>query len=140
MVYASSVDEEMVSGETRVVKKVLVVEDEQDVAELVEDVLELEGVEVLLASGETALDDAIAFRPDVVLLDLMMPGVDGFEVARRLHANASTATLPIVVMTAMHDPESRAADVGTEHFLAKPFDITVLIETVERAANHQLRS
>lgn len=110
------------------------VEDEQDVAELVEDVLEMEGLEVMLAVGETALDDAIVFEPDVVLLDLMMPGVDGFEVARRLRAHEATRNIPIVVMTAMHDPEARAADVGTDHFLAKPFDINVLLETVQRAA------
>ncbi|MGI8826554.1 MAG: response regulator [Chloroflexota bacterium] len=116
-------------------KRVLAVEDERDVAELVEDVLELEGIEVRLASGESALADAIAFHPDVVLLDLMMPGVDGFEVARRLRGNAETRILPIVVMTAMHDPATRAREAGAKHFLAKPFDINVLVRTVEHAAS-----
>lgn len=120
-----------------VVEKVLVVEDEEDVAELVQDVLELEGIQVRLAAGESALDEALAFHPDVVLLDLMMPGVDGFEVARRFRAHVQTTALPIVVMTAMHDPAARAAEVGTQHFLAKPFDISVLLATVERAAGTQ---
>ena len=115
-------------------KRVLVVEDEQDVAELVEDVLLLEGHEVLLASGEMALERALSFGPDVVLLDLMMPVVDGFEVARRLHAHSPTRALPIVVMTAMHDAAARAAEIGTKHYLAKPFDIDVLISIVEGAA------
>lgn len=112
----------------------LIVEDEQDVADLVADVLSLEGYESRCVSGETAVDHALAFAPDVVLLDLMMPIVDGFEVARRLHADQRTQSLPIVVMTAMHDAPARAAEIGTAHFLAKPFDIGQLIETVERAA------
>lgn len=116
-------------------KRVLIVEDERDVADLVADVLNLEGFEARVASGETALDDALAFHPDVVLLDLMMPVVDGFEVARRLNANVDTRDLPIVVMTAMHDAQSRAAEVGTKLWLAKPFDIGHIIETVQQAAH-----
>lgn len=114
-------------------KRVLIVEDEQDVAELVANVLELEGFEARVSTGESALDDALHFSPHVVLLDLMMPVVDGFEVARRLSANLSTRDLPIVVMTAMHDAPARAREVGARHFLAKPFDINELIITVEQA-------
>lgn len=115
------------------VKRVLIVEDEQDVANLVADVLELEGFEARVSSGESALDNALRFRPHLVLLDLMMPVVDGFEVARRLHAHDATRGLPIVVMTAMHDASSRAREIGARHFLAKPFDINELIDTVEQA-------
>lgn len=118
-------------------KRVLIVEDEPDVADLVADVLGLEGFEARVASGETALNDALAFEPDVVLLDLMMPVVDGFEVARRLNGNARTKALPIVVMTAMHDASARAAEIGTTLWLAKPFDIGELIDTVEQATDHR---
>jgi CheY-like chemotaxis protein len=62
-----------------------------------------------------------------------MPVVDGFEVARRLHTNQSTQRVPIVVMTAMHDPSARAAEIGTQYVLAKPFDIEELIRAVEAA-------
>jgi DNA-binding response OmpR family regulator len=119
-----------------VAKRVLIVEDEQDVADLVADILGLEGFEARIASGETALDTALNFEPDVVLLDLMMPVVDGFEVARRLNNRSETKNLPIVVMTAMHDASSRAQEIGTEHFLSKPFDIGELIETIEQASAH----
>ncbi len=114
-------------------KRVLVVEDEQDVAELVADVLDLEGYEARIASGEVAIEDVLSFRPHVVLLDLMMPGVDGFEVARRLHARDDTRHVPIVVMTAMHDAQSRAWEVGAQGCIAKPFDIGELILAVEQA-------
>jgi DNA-binding response OmpR family regulator len=112
---------------------VLIVEDEPDLAELVADVLDLEGFEPHQSSGESALDDALTVHPDVVLLDLMMPGIDGFEVARRLHAHEKTQDLPIIVMTAMHDPATRAREVGTRHFLAKPFDIGELIKALQVA-------
>ena len=115
-------------------QRVLIIEDEQDVADLVKDVLSLEGYEARCTSGETALQVALEFEPHVALLDLMMPVVDGFEVARRFRANERTRQLPIVVMTAMHDAPARAAEIETPHYLAKPFDIVELIETVEDAA------
>lgn len=111
----------------------LIVEDEQDVAALIAGVLDLEGYEPRLAVGENAMDQVHTFQPDVVLLDLMMPVVDGFEVARRLHADPKTAEIPIVVMTAMHDARKRASEIGASQFLAKPFDIDDLLGRIEEA-------
>lgn len=116
-------------------KRVLIVEDERDVADLVADVLGLEGFEAHVSTGESAMDDALAFVPHVVLLDLMMPVVDGFEVARRLRGNTKTRELPIVIMTAMHDAPSRAREIGTPHCLAKPFDIKELLHKVQEATS-----
>jgi DNA-binding response OmpR family regulator len=79
------------------------------------------------------MDDALRFEPDIVLLDLMMPVVDGFEVARRLRANDETRSLPIIVMTAMHDAAAKAAEIGTPYVLPKPFDIEQLTQKVEDA-------
>jgi DNA-binding response OmpR family regulator len=131
-----------IDGRTRTVvvkgsdvsKRVLIVEDENDVADLIGGVLDLEGYETRLAVGETAMDEALSFQPDLVLLDLMMPVVDGFEVARRMRARGETSSVPIVVMTAMHDPAGRAAEIGTPHYLSKPFDIDELLERVARIA------
>lgn len=114
-------------------KRVLIVEDEQDVAELISDVLDLEGFETCASYGEIALADALRFNPDVVLLDLMMPVVDGFEVARRFRAHNATRDLPIIVMTAMHDAAAKAAQIGTPYVLPKPFDIEQLTQRVEDA-------
>lgn len=113
------------------VARILIIEDERDVAELVADVLDLEGYESCITTGESAMDDVLSFRPDVILLDLMMPRVDGFEVARRLHANPETRFITIVVMTAMHDAEARAREIGTRYYVAKPFDIHELIRAVK---------
>ena len=112
------------------VKRVLIVEDEEDVAELVADVLALEGYETRISIGEHAIRDMKEFRPEVILLDLMMPGVDGFEVRRRMQAEDDLGKMPVVVMTAMHDPEARAREAGTPYYLAKPFDIGDLLRVI----------
>jgi DNA-binding response OmpR family regulator len=114
-------------------KRILIVEDERDVSELIADVLDMEGFETCSSYGELAMQDALRFSPHLVLLDLMMPVVDGFEVARRLRANELTHDVPIVIMTAMHDAASRAADIGTPYVLLKPFDILQLTQKVEDA-------
>ncbi|HZU11961.1 MAG TPA: response regulator [Chloroflexota bacterium] len=114
-------------------KRVLIVEDEQDVATLISGVLDLEGYETRLAVGETAMESALEFRPDVVLLDLMMPVVDGFQVARLLHGERQTADIPIIVMTAMHDAAARGAELGAAHVLAKPFDIDDMLHQIDQA-------
>jgi CheY-like chemotaxis protein len=123
----------MLAGGGEAAKRVLIVEDEAEVAEMVAELLGQEGFEPRRTSGEAALEDALRFHPDVVLLDLMMPGVDGMEVARRLQANVATRALPIILMTAMHDPAARAREAGAGHFLTKPFDISELIRAVQRA-------
>lgn len=115
-------------------KRVLIVEDEQDVAELVAEVLDIEGFESRISNGRSVLDDVVSFDPDIVLLDLMMPAVDGFEVARRLRDNPDTRRVPIVVMTAMHDAAAKAAQVPTPYFVAKPFDIGTLIDKIKEVA------
>jgi two-component system response regulator RpaA len=115
-----------------VLERVLVIEDDQDVAELVADVLQIEGFEARIATGHGVVEEAISFRPDVILLDLMMPEVDGFEVARRLRADERAGEVPIIIMSAMHDPAGHSAHVGARDTLAKPFDIAELIRTIRR--------
>src|SRR5215470_11348563 len=84
--------------------RVLVVEDEPDIRELVIHHLKREGYQVsAAASGEEALRQVLSAPPDLVLLDLMMPAMDGLEVCRRLRQDPSTATLPIVMLTAKGD-------------------------------------
>jgi diguanylate cyclase len=117
-----------------VAKRVLVIEDEPLVADLVSDALALDGHLTRCASGENALDAALDFEPDVILLDLMMPVIDGFEVARQLRAEPRTRDLPIVIMTAMHDATTRSRDLEAEHVLPKPFDIADLLSAVHDLA------
>ena len=102
---------------------VLVVDDVPDNLSLLHDALDESGYTVLVATGgEAALQRAVQAVPDIVLLDAMMPGVDGFEVARRLKADARTAHIPIIFMTGLTDTEHLVAalEAGGVDYVTKP--------------------
>ncbi len=102
---------------------VLIVDDVPDNLAVLHDALDESGYTVLVAtSGEQALQRAAQTRPDIVLLDAMMPGIDGFEVARRLKADAATAHIPIVFMTGLTDTEHLVAalEAGGVDYVTKP--------------------
>jgi CheY-like chemotaxis protein len=104
---------------------VLVVDDEPLVVRLVELNLELDGYRVVGASdGQAALKAVGDEHPDVIVLDVMMPGMDGLEVARRLKADPATAPIPILFLSARNDAAAIQAglDAGGSFYLAKPFD------------------
>ena len=102
--------------------RVLVVEDDEDIALAVQRSLRMEGYEVRIAAdGEAALDSAVQFSPDVVVLDLGLPKLDGIEVARRLRSDGD---VPILMLTARDAVESRVEglDSGADDYLVKPFE------------------
>lgn len=103
--------------------RVLVVDDERDNRELVEIVLRWDGFVVLTAaSGEEALAIVAQKLPDLVLLDIMMPAMTGYQVAERIRADATSQHIPIVMLTALDDPEAkrRSLAAGADEFLKKP--------------------
>lgn len=115
--------------------RVLVVDDDPQVLKLLRVNFELEGYEVMSATnGEEALELVGRDSPDVVVCDVMMPGIDGLEVVRRLRAQPDTAGLPLVVVSA----KAQRADVraglklGADEYVTKPFDPAELIEIVQR--------
>jgi diguanylate cyclase (GGDEF)-like protein len=114
-------------------ERILVVDDDRDIARFVELNLSLEGFDVEVAhDGERALEMATANPPDLILLDVMMPVVDGVEVVRRLRAQSSTASIPVVMLTA----KSLSADkvvgltAGADDYIVKPFDTLELVARV----------
>ncbi len=107
--------------------KVLVVDDEQQVREVLGNFLEKEGYEVVLASnGEEAIALTRKESPQVILLDLKLPGIDGIETCRRLKMEDSTRFIPIIMITAYSDNKMEAIDAGTDDFINKPFDLVEL--------------
>jgi two-component system cell cycle response regulator len=113
--------------------RVLVVDDIISNVKLLEAKLAAEYFEVITASnGEQALARVAADLPDIVLLDVMMPGMDGFEVCRRIKANTKTTHIPIVMVTALDQPSDRVngLDAGADDFLTKPVDDTALFARV----------
>ncbi len=113
--------------------RVLVADDDHDIARFVELNLTLEGFQVeVVHDGQAALEAALREPPDLVLLDVMMPHLDGVEVLRRLRANAATTALPVVLLTA----KSMSADkvvgltAGADDYIVKPFDTLELLARV----------
>lgn len=110
--------------------RILVVDDEEDILELVKYNLEREGYLVdCVETGEEAIERAIAIRPDGILLDLMLPGVDGIEVCRELRKNPDTRTIPIIMMTAKGEESDVVSglEVGADDYVPKPFSTKVLV-------------
>ncbi len=113
--------------------RILVVDDTPANVRLLESVLRPRGYEMLTAgSGPEALEAVTRDRPDLVLLDILMPGMDGYEVCRRLRATPAGAVLPVVMITASGDEEKRRAlEAGADDFIAKPFDQAELLARVQ---------
>jgi two-component system alkaline phosphatase synthesis response regulator PhoP len=121
------------TGASRMSQKILVVEDEPDLLDLVVYNLKKEGFKPLRAeTGEKALEIARGERPDLVLLDLMMPGLDGLEVCRRLRSNEATADIPIVMMTARAEEADAVVGLamGADDYVKKPFGVKELVARV----------
>ena len=109
---------------------VLVVDDEPYNLEVIQHFLQVEGFRVQTADdGQAALEAVRDFPPDLILLDVKMPGLDGFEVCRRLKAEPGTAFIPVVILTALKGTQERlrGAEAGADEFLSKPFDHIELI-------------
>ncbi|MDY0003595.1 MAG: response regulator transcription factor [Polyangia bacterium] len=112
----------------------LVVDDEDEILELIRYNLEKEGYAVRCArSGEEAVEEARRHLPDLLLLDLMLPGLDGFDVCRILRAEPKTAAVPIVMITARGEDADIVAglEVGADDYLTKPFSPRVLVARVK---------
>jgi DNA-binding response OmpR family regulator len=117
--------------------RILVVDDDETVAEVVSRYLERDGFEVQSVSdGPAALDSAAHWRPDLIVLDLMLPGIDGLEVCRRLR---ETGTVPVIMLTARGQESDRVVgfEVGADDYVAKPFsprELTLRVRSVLRRA------
>lgn len=118
---------------------VLVVDDEVVIAEAVAAVLQDEGYQVVTATnGQEGLARAAEVRPDLVLVDMMMPVMDGEEMSRRLREDPAMREVPIVVMSAVHR-SLRELPFAHTAFLPKPFDLDTLLETIAKALQRSER-
>ncbi len=116
--------------------KILVAEDERDIRELVIDTLFDKGYDVLESKdGRETVQTANKEIPDLILLDVMMPGMDGFEVLKKLQENPITGDIPVVMLTSMgaSEGEQHAMRLGVKHYVSKPFDAETLQATVRVA-------
>ena len=118
------------------VRRILVVDDNGDVAALLAVLLQLEGHEVqTAANGSEAVDRAESFRPEIVLMDLEMPGIDGLEASRRIRARPWGSAIVIAVLTGQDIDRCRVREAGADLHFAKPVDTTALLDAVVRSLN-----
>jgi DNA-binding response OmpR family regulator len=116
--------------------KILVVDDEPDIVELLEFNLKAEGYEVIIArTGLEALDRARTALPDLIVLDLMLPELDGMAVSEILHRLPSTALIPVIMLTAWKTELSRMIGIatGADDYITKPFSPRDLVARVKNA-------
>jgi len=110
---------------------VLVVDDEEYVRELLKTFLTEMGYQVIAAShGEEALDLAKKESPNVIILDVKMPGIDGIETCRRLKSDGGTRVIPVIVATALRETLPEVLDAGATDFVTKPFHLTELLTRI----------
>lgn len=115
-------------------KRILIVDDEPDLVETVRFPLEVEGYEVLVAgNGEEGLNLARKEKPDLILLDLMLPKLDGYKVCRLLKFDERYKHIPILMLTAKTQEKDRmlGKETGADEYITKPFDLDQLLEKVK---------
>jgi two-component system alkaline phosphatase synthesis response regulator PhoP len=121
-------------------EKILIVEDEEDILELVRYNLAKEGYRIEgVGTGEAALEKAKAAMPDLILLDLLLPGLDGLEVCRILKSDGKTAHIPVVMLTAKSEDADVVAglELGADDYVIKPFSPRVLIARIKAVLRRQ---
>ncbi|MEW6534240.1 MAG: response regulator [Candidatus Auribacterota bacterium] len=114
-------------------KKILVVDDERDIVNLITDFLEGLDFQVVSASdGEKALQIAIAEKPDLITMDIMMSNKDGYETCLLLKENAVTSQIPIIVLTGRNSEQAALAaeSFGADYYLSKPFSLEELASVI----------
>ena len=118
-------------------KRILVVEDQEDNRAILRDLLVHAGYEVVeVGDGEKALPAASAYRPDVILMDIQLPLLDGYEATRRIKADPTLKHVPIIVVTsyALSGDEAKARAAGCDAYMAKPYSPKALLAKVREYA------
>lgn len=116
-------------------KRILIVDDEKDIVETIQFNLELEGFECLVAyDGEEALHKAKRENPDLILLDIMLPKINGYKIARLLKFDKSYKNIPIIMLTARTQKTDieLGEETGADEYVTKPFDMDMLVALVKK--------
>ena len=116
-------------------KKILIVEDYPATSKMIAEILEMEGFEAVIApDGNSGVQKAVSEKPDLILLDIMLPGIDGLEVCSRLRANPETKDIPVIMVSvkAADDDVKAGLNRGANGYVAKPFDPFKLLEVVKK--------
>ncbi len=114
-------------------RKILIIEDNKDLAGAIEGLLKLKGFETFLArDGVSGIEQARKHKPDLVLLDIMLPKLNGFEVCRMLKTDSALRHIPVLVMSTLSAPDDidRAMECGAKDFINKPYNLEEVIKKI----------
>ncbi len=123
-------------------EKILVVDDEEDIRELLRYNLSMEGYDIVSAdSGEKAIEKAVELIPDLIVLDLMLPGIGGLEVAKELKNKSDTKNIPIIMLTARGEEVDivTGLELGADDYITKPFSPRILTARIKAVLRRQAR-
>lgn len=116
-------------------KKILIVDDEVDIVETLKFLIEAEGIDCITAfDGEDALNKTKKENPDLIILDVMLPKINGYKVCRLLKFDAKYKNIPILMVTARSQDEDKiiGQETGADEYITKPFNIEILLEKVKK--------
>lgn len=118
-------------------KKIIVIDDDEGIVEVVKVILEENGHQVMALTGGRGIErKTLQWKPDIIFLDLWMPGIDGKEITKLLKRDKKTKHIPLVIISALSEGEKIAASIGADGFLPKPFDIDNLLDAVNQLSDH----
>jgi two-component system alkaline phosphatase synthesis response regulator PhoP len=123
-------------------EKILIVDDEEDIRELLRYNLSMEGYDIVSAdSGEKAIEKAVELIPDLIVLDLMLPGIGGLEVAKELKNKSDTKNIPIIMLTARGEEVDivTGLELGADDYITKPFSPRILTARIKAVLRRQAR-
>ncbi len=122
-------------------KKILVIDDEPLVVEVLKIRLKMNNYEVITASdGTEGIERAVTEKPDLIILDVVMPGLDGYQVCQKLKEDTNTKTIPVIMLTALGQSPGRKKgySAGAQDYIFKPFDDEELLNSVEKALKYKM--
>ncbi|MFA6084469.1 two-component system response regulator [Mucilaginibacter sp.] len=117
-------------------KRLLILDDDKDILDVMKEIFIDEGYEVkTIENGDNILSDVISYRPDIILLDYILHGINGGELCHQIKTNEATCTIPIIIVTAYSKVINSLGHYGCDSFVSKPFDITELVQQVNELLN-----
>jgi len=116
-------------------KKIFIADDDEAIVDATVMMLEVMGYDVQHTLDGNAVPDAMANKPDLLLLDIWMSGVDGRDICRQLKSNPETRSIPVLMVSASRDIAQSALDAGADGFLEKPFDMNNLLDKIDSLIN-----
>jgi len=119
-------------------KKVLIVDDEENVRRLLRSMLGNKYIVLEAKDGEVAIDIARSQRPDIILMDIMMPNIDGYTACHTIKKDPVTKTIPVVMVTAVGQELNKvlAKEMGADGYITKPFSLRDLLDTIDKLSEY----